>query len=242
LGIKFSINSKAFSEYTKESCYWAGFLAADGNISKGHNSKYPYCRVRVYLADYEVEHLFKLKVFLNAVHKISVNEKYHRCSLEFSDAEIAKDLLQKFGIHPKKSLTYRGPSSEMPEEMMKYFIRGYFDGDGGVHEYLTHRSCKYKSLGSQIIGTSEFIGLIKPICYAAIGKTNEVKNWVTSNNITTVMSFSTNDSMKLLSWLYEDSTENCRLNRKFDKYHKIVVQGERELNIDTRDNGIVHAM
>lgn len=230
-------NESAFSKYTPEACYWAGFLAADGNISSGSRGKMN--RIRLYLAECDIGHLEKFKKFLGSDHKVTHTPKYRRCSFEFCSSEIAKDLLEKYGIGPKKSLTYTGPDF-LPDDMWKHFIRGVFDGDGSASEYLTHRSCKHKSFVANVMGTKFLIEKIKPIVYSAIDKKNVIKDW---HHPTTkdcrVMYFSTNDAFKFMTWMYEDISLDICLTRKQAIYEKLCIRKDRSLNIE--DSGIVHA-
>ena len=39
----------------------------------------------------------------------------------------------KFGLTPKKSHTMKLP--DIPDAYFFHFVRGYFDGDGGVYHY-----------------------------------------------------------------------------------------------------------
>lgn len=88
----------AFKEITPESSYWAGFIAADGCVDeKG--------RVRFYLQLSDHTHLQKFAEFVGSSHKINIDQKRNRCSLEFVCSQIVTDLL-KWNIVPRKSLEY----------------------------------------------------------------------------------------------------------------------------------------
>ena len=119
-------NIDAFSSFTEESCYWAGFLAADGCITGG--------TLKLCLGYDDHSHVEKFKEFIGSSHKIAVNtEKYYRSEISFKQEKVILDLKNNFNITPNKSLTYTLPT-KIPKEMFKHFVRGYFDGDGCICE------------------------------------------------------------------------------------------------------------
>ena len=105
-------NTAAFDEYTEESCYWAGFLAADGNVdSKG--------RIRLMLKYDDILHLEKFKEYLQSTHAVSSNtDTYNRCSFEFTNKDMCDMLDLNFNTVPNKSLTIKLLLSEL-----NYLIR-----------------------------------------------------------------------------------------------------------------------
>lgn len=106
--------------------YWAGFIAADGNISDSG-------RVSLAVAEKDIDHLLKFKKVLSAEHKITkwTNKNgtvMHRIAIR--SKMLTADLLDKFNIGPRKSLSYNPPPFSTKYE--RHFWRGYFDGDGCV--------------------------------------------------------------------------------------------------------------
>ena len=90
-------NASAFDEYSENSCYWAGFLAADGNVDTKN-------RIRIMLKYDDINHLEKFKEFLQSTHTISSNtDKYNRCSFDFTHKEMREVLEFNFGIIPNKT-------------------------------------------------------------------------------------------------------------------------------------------
>lgn len=107
---------------TDAKAYWLGFLSADGNVYG--NS------ISIFLAIKDLKHLKKFKRDLELEHKVSVSNKYGRCSIKFrSDHMVAS--LAKHGIFPKKSLIMT-PSSLIPKKFLGSFWRGVLDGDGHI--------------------------------------------------------------------------------------------------------------
>ena len=132
---KYTINHKSFNEYTLKSCYWAGFIAADGCISKN--------TVIVSLDELDLSHLQLLREFLNSTHlitppRISRKDKCHR--FVFRSPYIIADLGKYFNVKQKKTFTLQPPPIQEWEYKLAYLI-GFIDGDGCI--YTTHFTKPY---------------------------------------------------------------------------------------------------
>lgn len=133
IGVKKHINrfenENVFGCFTPESCYWSGFLAADGNIRKNVMS----CE----LSAVDVKHLEKLRLFLQSNAKISERvrvkngKEFKYCSINFNNKNLIDILKNNFNLIPKKSLVLL-PPDKIPNELVKHYIRGYIDGDGCI--------------------------------------------------------------------------------------------------------------
>ena len=131
---------------TEEKAYWLGFLYADGYVSK-------YNQIEVSLALEDEEHLGKLKTFINTNTNIIKDD--HRARLLFCSQKLATDLA-RLGCVNGKSLILTFPTSEqLPDELVRHFLRGYVDGDGCL-------CCTKKTQQFCITSTPEFFeGMLK---------------------------------------------------------------------------------
>lgn len=223
---KFKINHNAFSSFSKDAAYWAGFIAADGNVRvTSHGCK----QIRIYLKKSDAFHLEKFKEFLRSDHKISLSPTYDRCSFEFTSDQIYEDLVKFYNITPRKSLTYLAP--ELPADMWPHFIRGVFDGDGCITEGFWNKNSKTASVSVTIVGTANLIERIYTWAELKIGTIL----YKPSNHHSTpgcrIFNLCIRQAMVFLSELYVDSTENTRLDRKYIMYSRIVSGGRRTRNI-----------
>lgn len=119
------LNKDAFKFIdTEEKAYWLGFLSADGCIHNGH--------INITLQERDKAHLEKFKNFLNFNGKITEerqgNKRYYRISV--GNRTLYEDLIS-LGCTEKKSLTIT-PCDKVPVEFIYDYIRGYWDGDGGI--------------------------------------------------------------------------------------------------------------
>lgn len=130
---QYHFNPSYFETPTLESCYWAGFIAADGCIhDKRHWS--------IKLSFKDREHLMKLSRCIGyngplyeQTRKSNLNGKtYTSSSLIISNStKLIHDLQTNFRIGPNKSITYTHPKGLTNEQALA-FIKGYIDGDGHV--------------------------------------------------------------------------------------------------------------
>lgn len=151
---KFGIDSKIFSIIdTEEKAYWLGFLYADGNV---HKNKKGYYTIELGLKEGDVAHVEKFKDFLKSEHFIKYRSKTKSVRLIFSDQIIANDLI-KLGCIPNKSLILKFPTEkQVPNDLIRHFIRGYVDGDGYISKRISKVSAK-KSIVIDVVGTYEFL-------------------------------------------------------------------------------------
>lgn len=218
------LNHNAFSEYSAESAYWAGFLAADGNLRISHSN----CRcIRVYLSIVDKVHLEKFKRFLGSGHKIATPVKYPRCSLEFVSEKIYDDLVSKYNLTPRKSMTYQFPT-QVPDEYLPHFMRGYFDGDGCLCETFQNKNSTTASYTVTMVGTDNFVTHCKTVVEPHLSREIKYKASTHTNGETKIFNLSTRQAKEFLDWIYGCSTEETRLDRKYEMYHRICVQNIRK--------------
>jgi hypothetical protein len=131
---KYYYNTHFFNKDSEESFYWAGFIAADGNISQKGD-------FTISLKASDSNHLEKFKTCIssNAVIKIlppkekiinGITTKTSGSAIIRFRAKMWIMPFHKFGIIPNKTKTYHIPNEIINSRYFRYFVRGYFDGDG----------------------------------------------------------------------------------------------------------------
>ena len=141
--MQYEINEKFFSEWSPEMAWALGLFLTDGNIN-GNNVK---------LALVDIDLLEKIKKLLNLSKPIITSKQSYDKSkliyyLAFSSKRMREDL-NKLGFIEKKSLKLVFP--EVPEEYIRHFIRGCWDGDGSI--FLDQN----KLVASYVSGSKKFI-------------------------------------------------------------------------------------
>ena len=214
---KVKFNYNFFSDINPISAYWAGFIAADGCINERN------C-LSMGLSSKDSEHL---SLFLKDINYPLHIRGYTYNGFDISSTsiinkQVVSDLLNIYNITPRKSLSLRPPTN-LPDNIKKYFIAGYFDGDG------CFVICDGKKNGSitpilhcSIIGTYEMLSWIKEefnIIYNRNIKIGCIQKLKSKNNQTYVLSLCTKSAIAFGDWIYCDSTRY--LDRKYKKYKKV---------------------
>lgn len=187
---------------TEEQAYWAGFIAADGNIRKD----FLKMRIELNIKDYEHLKNFKKHIKSNSSIKQSKRVNNHSCYIDINCKKICLDLNQ-IGITPKKSLSLSINFDFIPKELRHHFIRGYFDGDGSINNFQRK---KYKYIEWEISFISSKI-FLKQI----LRELNKEKNIYSCGNNFRISFKSKKDIYDIINYLYKDAT--IYMYRKFKK-------------------------
>ncbi len=128
--------------------YVLGFMYADGNIIINKRGAKFFA---IYSADLEL--LQEIKQVMSSEHKISkrkgaVGNNYR---IQFGSCEMYDDLIS-LGLRPNKTKRMRLPL--IPSKYVGDFLRGYFDGDGGVWSGYVHKERKTSHLVIRVVFTS----------------------------------------------------------------------------------------
>lgn len=211
-------NESGFDDYSEESCYWAGFLAADGCV----DSK---CRVRVMLKYDDITHLEKLKKFLKSTHTISSNTTtYNRCSFEITSQHICDVLELNFNIVPNKTDKLVFPK-HLPSKYLRHYLRGYFDGDGSICESFSNKNSVTASIYATFAsGCKQFSIDLFNYLQDKLALGGHLQEFKDSNKWQ--LKYNTNDAKVLLQYMYEDC--NVYLDRKYALYQRVIVEDIRE--------------
>lgn len=207
-----------FKKWSIEMAYVLGFIAADGCVMlKKRNGGI----VEITLSIKDLEHLKKIKKIINCPQKISIKKTNFgtiACRLSIGSIVMAKDLIS-LGIIQKKSLNLEFPKN-IKKKYISHFIRGYLDGDGCL-ELIKRNNSPNLNLRCSILGTIKFLTFIKQYYSNKIYKKN-IGSIYKINNIYCLSYSGINSSKSFCDWLYSESTENIRLDRKFYIYNKFI--------------------
>ena len=227
---EFSYNEKYFEKIDNEhKAYWLGFLYADGYVETIYRrDKIKAFRIEIGLSEIDRSLLEMFAKDIETDARVSnktniINGKeYRSCRLRVNNTKMCRDLIA-LGCATKKSLTLLFPTCEIvPQEHLRHFIRGYFDGDGCVHyrersviDSRNNKKYNRTDLLVAIVGTKDFLNGISNILkeegvnfrfnkYGHCGKSFEIR----LNKRSELHSF--------YNYLYTDAT--IFLNRKKAKF------------------------
>lgn len=151
---KYTFNYAYFSEPNPENSYWAGFIAADGNISSS-----PTPRLKITLQERDKNQLIRFAESIHfqgpIVHRIikANGREYPAVVLEMACIDsTVHDLEAHFSVTKRKSLTLKPPSIDQLAHIAA-FITGYIDGDGSFDYSRRDRSFRLGIRGTDAILT-----------------------------------------------------------------------------------------
>lgn len=118
---------------TEEKAYWLGFMFADGYIVN-HEDNYGQDQFGISVAEDSADIIEKFKASLKATNPIRYDysdKKFGKQTLHklvLCSQKTVNDLIDK-GCTKQKTLTLE-PPKHVPKNLIRHFLRGFFDGDG----------------------------------------------------------------------------------------------------------------
>lgn len=214
-GRKYYFNEKYFDIINDEhKAYWLGFIYADGS----HNCKRYSLNICLKKEDDYILKEFYKDINCNREIAYVTNKQYNR---EYAYAYVqhphmSKTLIEK-GVPPDKSFKITFPSDDIvPQIYKKDFIRGYFDGDGGISI-----PNNFSKVSIKFVGNYNFINQLNQYlidnvpCYLG-SSFYKVKN----SDIYVISKGGRYKVESFLNWLYKDSS--IHLMRKYNKYIQLL--------------------
>ena len=208
---------------TEEKAYWLGFLYADGNIIP-----YGKYEVKISLAYKDLEHVEKFGDFVLKNHNGKELAHPYMAKLkgkEFPSAKVAvtnkkivTDLIA-LGCTENKSLTLKFPNeNQVPKDLQRHFIRGYFDGDGSISTPKNSYGPRKNGRTISFIGTQDFLQSIIDIFVNEVCTDfGEINLYQKRNQQAWQFSKTKYDTNKeIYEYLYRDAT--IYLKRKYERF------------------------
>lgn len=126
-----------FEQINPASCYWAGVLMADGGITNPFGN---YTRVLLGQCDLNADLIERFSTVVKrpikrgVINDCRTQKKYFRQYVQIDSVHLVKTLRDVWNITPKKSFTASPPAwlIQQNDDLIFHWIRGYFDGDGGI--------------------------------------------------------------------------------------------------------------
>jgi hypothetical protein len=200
--ILYSSKNDFFRFWSKDMAWVLGFICSDGNIE----NKYVYS-----ITQKDSEPLEKIKTILNYSGPLTKSGKCMR--LRVGNFEHVQDL-NALGVYSCKSLILKMP--QIPKEYMWHFIRGYFDGDGSVYFVKNFSKGKlYIHWRISFIGSYDFIESLNEFISEEIQC--KMRKPYNNGKVCTIV-YEGKNAINILEKLYDSSSEQNRLNRKYIKY------------------------
>lgn len=214
------VNEGFFDGWSRDSAWLFGWLLTDGSVC----SKSWQIRLMLHRQDKDV--LLKIKDMLGFAGNVydGVQKDGRVFSyLRICRKKMVKDLF-KLGI-PRKNKTFTITMPEIPNDYYWDFIRGVFEGDGGIR----HRTGNTDALDITISGGSEKFmkGLQTSLETRGIFMRMYVREAGSScGNLSNVYALNTRsnaDALRMCYFMYLNTPRNRRLDRKFRVYQNYIM-------------------
>ena len=227
-GLEYSeMDEKFFTKWSPEMAWILGLIFTDGNLS---NSGV------VNLTSVDLELLEKVKYLLDSrIHIRKKTQSYDKSKyiylLQFGHEKMTQNL-KKLGLTIRKSLTMTFP--DIPEEYVRHFIRGCWDGDGSVY-FEKRRPGEIRA--SFVSGSEQFIKRIVLELYKIgierqrIGYTKPRELELPGSEITIYKYKGRNgyyirlagkNCQRLFHYFYDEVDESLYLKRKYDVFKNVL--------------------
>lgn len=231
LGYTFTYNHGDVDYFSKidspSKAYVLGYIAADGYIVRnfrGSNTKILGIQLNVC----DIDFLYFLKGQIGCQNPVKILRNGKMARFTIANKKIIKDL-ETLGIVERKTFLLKDIPKNIPTKYQKYFIFGYFDGDGSFVKYKTRgkkdKNIFYNSCGGTISirGTKDLL--------SSFPKILNIEHYNMSFNKTYIFSFSRKEYVK--SFFEQYSKSPFFLKRKYEKikseYDKIVSKESKQV-------------
>jgi hypothetical protein len=212
---------------TPMSCYWLGFIYADGYLYKGLDTRGTGNNYRqelvLKLSSKDKNHLeyfaniFNIKIKDREEKLKKTDKTYFKSVCRVSHSKIIKPLFE-MGLE-NKTYDFKPDLFDMiPLKYMNHFMRGLFDGDGCIYMFINGQK------GGTVfftMGNSDVIyhinDIIKTNCNINDGYIRErrLNNWELSWR-------KISDLISIYDYFYKNKSESHYMNRKYEKFNQIM--------------------
>lgn len=194
------VDESSFSTETPETAYWAGFLMADGSVGSNNPS------VSLTLSSKDEAHIERFRSFVKGTNPIR-HPREGASTFSIHSPTMVSDL-SRWGVVPRKTYVGRIPG-DIPDHLLPHYLRGLFDGDGGIY-IRNYTRGKYRGV-LWVVSLTNNDAVVSAVqdTLSVIGITTNrfvAKKSPVSNHTTYSISVSEKTNVKkLLEWLsYED--------------------------------------
>ena len=220
---KINVNEDFFSSWSSAMAYVTGVICTDGNLDPGRirepwRAKSSSTIPRISVAQKEPELLEKILHLMDCDAKLTFRKEmiYGKIKsgalyqFSISNGKLYDDVV-RLGLTPNKSLTMQFPN--VPNEFIRHFIRGCWDGDGSV--FVDKQSQKMSA--SFVSGSFEFVeSMVGNLVNAGLPlRTIHRHN---HSNKSYYFRFTGSQVPMLYHYLYDNVPQTAYLERKFNLF------------------------
>ena len=222
----YDINENYFDSIdTERKAYMYGFFYADGHLSPRGTVSFGIQERDGYI----LEEFLKDMESNNTTKKtMGENGRYYR-SLSITNKHIS-ETLRKYGVDGDKTYSAKFPKeSVIGDDILRHFIRGFFDGDGTISKTNT------SNLSASLVGTYNMMWSVSYIIEYFTGVKGAIREEPRSEKIYYYSVSGGKNVEKFLSFMYDDSS--IYLTRKYNRYLNVLRRGKNIWEVRKRLHG-----
>ena len=224
---------------TEIQAYLLGFIASDGSINDERHT----LTIRISIKDEHLLEFFKIISPDAYIQKIESKEhgeirgkivkSGEAVRLSISSKILIEDL-HKLGIVERKTYSDMYIPKQIPERLIKHFIRGYFDGDGSIMYSVREPNPKNREKNPRVTGRFE-------ICAKKSSILLDIQKYLPGTSLTYIKRddmYRLNASSKvIISNIFKLFYDDCNycLSRKFNKFNYYVNTEVSQIITDHRN-------
>lgn len=198
---KYTINEDFFKEWNEKSAWVLGFLTTDGHIASGRSDR-DERNIQVEISIKDIDILEKIKEAMDFTGPVHVSKR-DTCRIYISNKTVVEDLISLGMDTGNRKLTQSWPSN-IPENMIKHYIRGVIDADGSY--YYDSRMLRMQLLGN-FERLQEMVNVFNELGVShSSDNINHRKKYGKGGADVYVVRYSQGRAMTIIHWLYKDST------------------------------------
>lgn len=190
---------------TQDKAYSLGFIFADGCV---YESKGKLTGFRVQIKENDRAILDYIKKCLATDYSVKLVPRTDcgdQVSLCITNVILANQLVT-LGCVPRKTKIVKFPNIKVC--LLRHFLRGYFDGDGGIQN--SHKYYVYPCV--TICASYDFAKKLQEVCLDEFG----AKSYLRFNRNIWKVSFNKRNAMLFMNYIYQGA--NFSLERKYNRF------------------------
>lgn len=205
-------NKFSFLDFTLEKCFVLGLIYGDGHVDNNHFT--------IYSSTHDIDCLQKVNALFGNVHSIKKDIRSRNAiSITINKKKLCDELRDNFGLVSNKSDKLIFPN--IPEEMYSAFISGFIAADGSVSYYEKINSLRLSIYSCSKIFLDRIGDIIAQNTKIVSNKysKNPNANGISKKEIF-IISARDNNALLACNYIFKNSTEMTRGNRKYSNYIK----------------------
>lgn len=209
---RYDVDYNFFSEWTADSAYAFGFIAADGFIFYGHKNA-----IQIELNEKDKDILEKLKDKMH-YEGIICSSGRKTVKLQINNKKMVLDLINK-GMPLKDKTHLISYPVTLPDNLLSHFIRGVFDGDGSIYKHGRY-------FRIQLLGSYELLKGIKDKLPFDLTKNSIRYRGKNGGADVWELSIAGKKAVDIAEWMYEGA--DIYLQRKYKIKEQLKMEFEKK--------------